>query len=303
MTVHRIPVGSGSPEGVNSAYLLPDRGVLVDPGPPGAWDTLRDGIAGTGTDLAAIDHVLVTHWHVDHAGLAPRLADRADATVHMHRDDAPLLADYAAERERRLERDARRLREWGVPGGVVERIREGDHPSPIPDTVPVDGHEDGDRIGGVSVLSAPGHTLGHAAFEADGHRFVGDAVLATYTPNVGGGDTRLEGALGRYFETLDRLEGYGGTAHPGHGSVLDLDARIDEIRAHHRERSRRARTVVRDRGPVSPWGVAERLFGGMERVHAKMGAGEAASHLDWLGREGEVTLVDREPLRYGILDE
>ena len=27
----RIPVGRGTPEGVNSAYVVPDRGIVIDP--------------------------------------------------------------------------------------------------------------------------------------------------------------------------------------------------------------------------------------------------------------------------------
>lgn len=62
MSVHRIAHEGASLEGANSTYVLPDRGVVIDPGPPGetAWRTLRDGL-GDICDLDAIDHVIVTH--------------------------------------------------------------------------------------------------------------------------------------------------------------------------------------------------------------------------------------------------
>jgi glyoxylase-like metal-dependent hydrolase (beta-lactamase superfamily II) len=343
--VERVGLGAGNPEGENSAYVLPESRAVVDPGPPtdGAWDRLRGGLEDSGVALDDLEHVFVTHWHVDHAGLAPRLAEAADATVVMHEADAPLVADYAAERERRVERDARRLREWGVPDAVVDALQSGDRPSPMPASLPVEAVADGDEVGGVEVRHTPGHTLGHAAFvageetdhretgevkrdevptdevEVDATLFVGDLVLPTYTPNVGGGDTRLEDALATYLKSLRRVERLADRvgvdrAAPGHGSTLVLGDRVDEIVAHHDERSRR--TVAALDGVVAeqdgsdsastatPWEVATRLFGEMDGIHAKMGAGEAASHLAFLRKRGAVERVESETgvSRYRVVD-
>ena len=310
MTVVRIPVGGGSPEGENSAYLFPDRGLLVDPGPPGedAWGALLEGIGDAGLDLADVEEVFVTHWHVDHAGLAVRSAEAAGATLTMHADDAPLVGDYVRERERRLERDARRLRQWGVPDDLVASLRSSDAPSPLPDAYPVEAVADGDSVAGLDVIHAPGHTLGHAALAdpARGDLVVGDAVLPTYTPNVGGGDTRQRDPLAAYRETLDRVTTLGWTdagpddvtLHPGHGSAVDFPDRIDAIRHHHAERTERVLEVLREGSAATPWAVATELFGEMRGTHAKMGAGEAAAHLVRLQREGTVEQVDDDPERY-----
>ncbi|SEH45301.1 Glyoxylase, beta-lactamase superfamily II [Halopenitus malekzadehii] len=331
--VVRIGFGAGSPEGANSAYLLPERGVLIDPGPPGeaAFETLLSAIDDTGLALEDLEHVLVTHWHVDHAGSAPRIADAADATLWMGSDDAPLVREYATARDRRLDRDAAALRDWGVPDETVEAVVDGDTPSPMPDRTPVSDLHDGDVIAGLEVIDTSGHTRGHVAFhdriadqgdhesdtyggetrERDDDRsalFVGDAVLATYTPNVGGGDTRLEDPLSTYRRTLDRLDDRYDpettTAYPGHGTPLDLDDRIGTIRDHHGERRGNVRDALTERSPdpATPWEIAEDLFGELYGIHAKMGAGEAASHLTDLVATGDARLVDEEPLRY-VIDE
>ena len=330
--VARVGLGAGSPEGENSAYVLPERRAVVDPGPPtdGAWARLCEGIEAAGVVLGDVEHVFVTHWHVDHAGLAPRLAEAADATVVMHEADAPLVADYADERERRVERDARRLREWGVPDAVVDALQSGDRPSPLPASLSVEAVADGDEVAGVEARHTPGHTLGHAAFvaggtervdqtEADETLFVGDLVLPTYTPNVGGGDTRLEDALATYLESLRRVQALADRrgverAAPGHGSTLALAERVDEIVAHHDERSRRTVAALSDivdetggdnsEATATPWEVATRLFGEMDGIHAKMGAGEAASHLDFLRKRGAVERVESETgvERYRVVD-
>lgn len=297
---HRVSLGSGSPEGENSAYVLPERGVVVDTGPPsdGAWRRLRAGIEGSGLALSDVETVVLTHWHADHAGNVDRLVEASGARVVMHELDAPLVGDYARERGRRLERDTDRLREWGVPDATVSALVDGDSPSPVPDSLPVEGLEDGDEVAGLELLHTPGHTLGHAALVGD-DTFLGDLVLPTYTPNVGGGDTRLDDALATYLDSLNRLCSVAtGRAYPGHGSELDLHARADEIRTHHEARGQRVTTLVDSSGPVTPWNVATTLFGEMAGVHVKMGAGEAASHLDHLVSTGVLELVDEHPSRY-----
>ncbi len=346
----RIGLDNGGPEGENSAYLLPDRGVVVDPGPPteGAWERLTEGVASAGLSIGDVDWVLVSHWHADHAGLAPRLADAAEAQIAMHELDAPLVADYAVERERRIERDARRLREWGVPDAIVDALRSGDRPSPMPDVTRVRELSDGEAVAGVEAIHTPGHTLGHAAFvvrdwrgdaEADDASdesnesdesdrvpiLVGDHVLPSITPNVGGGDTRLWGGgradsgspsrspLATYVASLGRVQELVGdpdpdrrprAAYPGHGSSLELAERIEAIRAHHEQRRQRVRAVAAGSShPVTPWDVADELFGEMSGIHAKMGAGEAASHLAWLRERGSIDRVESDPVRYRVADE
>lgn len=332
--VHRVGLGE-TPEGENSAYVLPDRGVVVDPGPPvdAAWTRLRAGVDAV-TDLDAVDHVLVTHWHVDHAGLAPRLAEAADATLHLHTADAPLVADYATERARRLDRDRERLLAWGVPDVLVGRLVEGDTPSPVPDSFPVAPLRDGDRIAGVECLHAPGHTAGHAVFlihggddatgdndassdgasgddvtDGDGSGgtgaaapvpLVGDLVLPATTPNVGGGDTRLDDPLPTYLDSLDRLASRvaaDANAYPGHGEPFRLAPRVGALRDHHATRVERCVTAVAA-GSATPWAVARSLFGEMKGVHAKMGAGEAASHLAAAADRGRLARVADDPIRY-----
>ncbi|WP_267643187.1 MBL fold metallo-hydrolase [Haloarchaeobius amylolyticus] len=306
--VRRIPVStdsSGSPEGGNSAYLLADRGVLIDPGPPGeeTWRRLRDGVEDAGLALTDVEHVLVTHWHADHTGAAPRLASEAEATLAMHDRDAPLLGDYRAARQRRLDRDAETLARWGVPQDRTDPLVEFDSRSPLPDTVPVRELADGETVEGVEVVHSPGHTAGHAAFVLDDEGFVGDAVLRTVTPNVGGGDTRQSDPLAAYRETLSRLDARVDTAHPGHGGAFDLSARTAELRAHHRERGVRVLDVLvseEERGPLTPWDVATDLFGEMRGYHVKFGAGEAFAHLAHLEGNDVVERVGDDPLTFAV---
>ena len=320
--VERVQVstayGSG-PEGGNSAWVLPESGVVVDPGPPGdeAFEHLRSELAAVGLAVGDVVDVVVTHWHVDHAGLAPRLADAADATLHLHERDAKLVGEYAAERERRVARDAAALARWGVPDEHVDRLRDADSPSPMPDAFPVSELRDGDRVGALRVVHAPGHTAGHVGFAVaddpgsagggEGRVLTGDAVLRTVTPNVGGGDTRQEEPLSAYRDALTDLVAAGDRALPGHGTAFDLQDRVAELREHHRERA----TLVHDslaalvgdvEGGVTPWRVARDRFGEMDGYHVKFGAGEAFAHLQDLVALDLAVRVTDDPLRYRVAE-
>jgi glyoxylase-like metal-dependent hydrolase (beta-lactamase superfamily II) len=317
-SVRRIDIGGDSSEGTNSAYLVDDRAV-VDPGPPTdrAWRDLREGLERADVSLRDLEAVLVTHWHADHAGLAPRLATAADATLAMGAGDAPLVADYAAERARRLERDAETMRRWGVPDRAVERVISGDTVSAMPDEITVGRLRDGQTIAGLEVVATPGHTLGHTAFAGEGFLLVGDAVLPTTTPNVGGSDTRTirsggsraqsapdgDGAildrnpLAAFRGALERLDDRSERLLPGHGTVV-TPGRVESILTHHDERSRRVFEALERHEPATPWELARDLFGDLEGVHVKFGAGEAAAHLRALEREGRIERTTDDPVRY-----
>lgn len=302
MDVVRVPTGDGSPEGVQSAYLLPDRGVVIDPGPPveDAWDALARGIERSTLSMAGIEHVIVTHWHADHAGLAARLTGETGATLSLHRTDAPLVGNYGVERPRRLDRDRASMVRWGVPEERISDVLEADSPSPVPDAVPTNACEDGDVIAGLTVVHTPGHTAGHIALSTPEALFVGDLLLPTYTPNVGGSDTRLRDPLAEYLSSLVRIERMadGHDARPGHGTSLSLTNEVAAVRSHHHDRSRRTFEAVADGTEPTPWAVATDLFGEMRGMHVKFGAGEATAHLQRLAALDLLEQVADDPLRY-----
>ena len=300
--VVRVAVGIGSPEGINSAYVFPGRSVVVDPGPPTeeAWSALRSGI---GSELGSVEHVLVTHWHADHAGLACRLADEAGATIHLHASDAPLVGEYAAERERRLNRDAAALQRWGVPGSRRKALFDADSPSPLPDKYEVSSHEDGDVVAGLEFVHTTGHTLGHTSFAAHGTLLLGDLLLPTYTPNVGGSDTRMDDPLAAYLSSVERVTARFSDGEPGHGTTMNIQSAVAEVRSHHRDRAEAAFYAIERLDRPTPWEVACELFGEMNGIHVKFGAGEAAAHLQRLAALDVVKRCgtedqDANPVRY-----
>ncbi|MXV61078.1 MBL fold metallo-hydrolase [Natronorubrum sp. JWXQ-INN-674] len=325
----RISLGNDEFEGRNNAYVLADDEsdalALVDTGiaTDSVRGDLRDGLATRGYEFTDIDDIMLTHFHVDHAGLAGDIQAESGATVYVHEADAPLVEQdpdaVAAVEDRR--RDV--LEEWGVPEASREEVQalheQFSHIEGAPaDVTPI---EDGTvlEVGGrtLETVHAPGHSAGLCCFEPIGgpetppgdsaaaetgrEAFVGDAVLPVYTPNVGGADLRVERPLERYLESLARLANRSyERVWPGHRDPIDEPTeRITTIIEHHRERTETILDLLRDHGPADPWTVSARLFGDLEGIHIVHGPGEAFAHLDHLRHEGVVALEGGE---YRLVD-
>src|SRR5437588_9504474 len=64
-------------EGGAATLLVTPAGesVLIDCGNPGGRDAKRIAAAARRAGLRAIDHLIITHWHLDHYGGVARLAE------------------------------------------------------------------------------------------------------------------------------------------------------------------------------------------------------------------------------------
>jgi hydroxyacylglutathione hydrolase len=130
------------------------RGAVVDPG--GDVPRILEAIKNTGV---AIEKILITHGHIDHAGGAAELRDRLGVPVEgPHREDEFLLDDLPATGANYGMLDARVVKpdRWLAEGDVVEAA-------------------------GFSfrIIEAPGHSPGSVVFfnEAQRFAFMGDVLF------------------------------------------------------------------------------------------------------------------------------
>jgi glyoxylase-like metal-dependent hydrolase (beta-lactamase superfamily II) len=315
MDFTRIALGNSVFEGENNAYLLEgDLTTLVDVGASteSVRSDLEAGLNSAGVAVTDIDRILLTHWHSDHCGLAGELQAESGADVFAHEMDASLIAGDDETAEALDELRDRRFSEWGIPPDKREVLLgvQSDFQGVAGDPVDVQTLADGDQIragdGELTVRHLPGHAAGHIAFafetEDGGHSaFVGDVILPEYTPNIGGADLRVDEPLATYLESLDRLASHDlETAWPGHRDPIeDPAARIEVIRDHHYDRTRRVVETLQEHGPADAWTVSAHLFGELEHIHILHGPGEAYAHLDHLERVGA---VEREDFEYQLVD-
>jgi hydroxyacylglutathione hydrolase len=312
-----VTLGNFAFEGLNNCHVLglePDATTtLVDTGDayPSTEAELRDGLADLGIGFADVERVFLTHWHEDHTGLAGAIQAESGATVHVHEADAPLVAGDEDARAAMRERMEGLLERWGMPDASREELlgfMDGAEAGGDPPEVTPFGNGETFDLGSLTLeaVHLPGHAAGLSGFTFESDRgtelFSGDALLPYYTPNVGGADVRVEGALAAYLETLTGVvEADYARAWPGHrGAIVDPAGRAADIVAHHRHRTERVVDVLRD-GPADPWTVSAELFGDLSSIHILHGPGESHAHLEHLETAG-IVAGSGTPREYELLE-
>ena len=196
---------------------------LVDAGLPGYARRLGETLAAIGRTPADVRAVLLTHGHVDHAGMMQPLAE-AGATIYLHDADVALAGDP------RLNKTDRPLwpylRYPATLAFVAHAVREG--ATKHRGTPTLSAMQDGDRLGVPGqplVVHAPGHTAGSCVLEFAEHGvvFVGD-LLCTVNPAFGRPDVPQLQTRGSNADSdlamssLERLAGLAArNVLPGHG--------------------------------------------------------------------------------------
>jgi glyoxylase-like metal-dependent hydrolase (beta-lactamase superfamily II) len=153
--VYGIDVGLFD-SGVTSVYLFDDEEpALVDAGTAASTDVIVEGMAECGVEPADLEHLVLSHIHVDHSGAASALVGAVpDLDVYIHEMTAPHLVDPGAlvESSRRAMGDAFEL--MGEQGPVPESnvVEVGDEGR----TVDLGEHT-------LEMVHAPGHSPDHFA--------------------------------------------------------------------------------------------------------------------------------------------
>ncbi len=161
----------GRPWWIATALLSgADGAALIDPGPASARAGLDAALAAAGLSLADVRAIVLTHIHLDHAGVTGSLVrEQPGLRVFVHERGAPHVADPA-----RLLASARRIygdamdRLWGevaaVPASSIVALRGGERIRPA-----------GRRL---AVAYTPGHASHHVSYldESAGLAFVGDTA-------------------------------------------------------------------------------------------------------------------------------
>ncbi len=161
----------GIPEVIATAVLHGPSGVaLIDPGPSTTRENLEESLRKKGISIADVRQVLLTHIHLDHAGVTGALVrDNPAIEVLVHERGAPHIIDPAkllASAGRLYGADMDRL--WGdfvpVPAAQVKILRGGER-------VVASGRE-------LEVAYTPGHASHHVSFFDAASRvaFVGDTA-------------------------------------------------------------------------------------------------------------------------------
>lgn len=159
--IHKVDGLRGS-----NAYLVSDQEglILIDTGMPGNAQKIIDYVNSINRKPSEITRIVLTHCHMDHVGSVQELKGLTNAKVAIHREDAPFLTG-----EKSLPSPK------GAVGVAFKAF------SPFVKTKPVQPDillEEGDRVGGMTVVHTPGHTPGSIALYDPEKKliFIGDTM-------------------------------------------------------------------------------------------------------------------------------
>ena len=174
--------------------------VLFDTGPSTAAgiDYLRRHV-----DLRRLRHVLVTHCHIDHYGLAGWLGEHSEAQIYLPRKDDLKLRHH----QRRVEHLQQLLLGCGFTADFVAAFRSslsGDQVFP-PEPKRYTVAEEADLPGrlGISILPCPGHSQSDLVYRWGNYAVTGDVLLRGNLP--GAAARRRPGDLRRPLQQLPGL--------------------------------------------------------------------------------------------------
>ena len=215
--IRRITAPNPSPltgAGTNTYILGHGRVAIIDPGPED--DSHFAAILATLSPIEEISHILITHPHLDHSALAPRLAQHTGAPTfgfgHATDGRSTVMATLANT--------------GFASGGEGLDLN----------FAPNHRLQDGDTVVGqdwsVQALHTPGHLGSHLCFAFEDVLFSGDHVMGWSTTVVSPPD----GDMGAYMASLERMQWQNwAQLLPGHGDAIhDPQQRVQDL-IHHRK--------------------------------------------------------------------
>ncbi len=249
--VWRLPLPlRDSPLGHVNTYLVraDDGYLLVDCG----WDTadsleaLQGHLRALDIKIDAVRHLLVTHIHPDHYGMAGRLRQMSNADLTFHRLERLYIDSRYGTADELLAEMGEWLRLNGTPAAELDRLNRGSLGMlervqlAFPDRTLDGGEEIPCGRFAFKVVWTPGHSAGHICLFDARHKVLlsGDHVLPHITPSVGLHVRTTGNPLADYLDSLrliGRLEAE--LVLPGHGEPFrGLPERTAQLLAHHQSR-------------------------------------------------------------------
>jgi glyoxylase-like metal-dependent hydrolase (beta-lactamase superfamily II) len=311
--VWRLPLPlKDSPLGHVNTYLVrADNGyLLVDCG----WDT-ADTLRALEGHLRALDirlpdirHLIITHIHPDHYGLAGRLREISSAELSFHRIERL----YIESRYVNADELMAEMREWlhvnGTPAEELDRLNRSSMSMmdrvqiAYPDRTLDGGEEIPCGRFAFRVIWTPGHSAGHICLYEPRHKILlsGDHVLPHITPSVGMHVQTTSNPLADYIDSLKligKLEAE--LIMPGHGEPFQgLPERTHELLAHHQRRLDEVIALLlrRPGEPHSGFELASQMTWSRRRswddltgFERRMAVTEALAHIELLHARGQVS--------------
>lgn len=303
--VYLLPVES-FPNHVTNCYLVLDGAItLIDTGSgfEGSNRSLADAIDQLGSDfgesvrLQDVEHVILTHAHIDHFGGVNFLVERTNVQPCIHELDANVVRHFHDSLVLSTKNLHLFLDRAGLSPDRVEKLLEmnkwsKDYFRATAVSTFTEGPLDGT---GFVAHHTPGHCPGQVCLQLDDILFTADHVLSHTTPNQAPESIARYTGLGHYFDSLEMIRNgvevavaLGGHEDP----IYDLPARIDEIVDFHQDRL--AKLLELCDAPKDVGRLSQELFGPRKHYHILLALLETGAHLEYLYERGYVRVANMD---------
>jgi glyoxylase-like metal-dependent hydrolase (beta-lactamase superfamily II) len=251
--------------------------------------------------LNTINHVFITHGHIDHFGGLSYIKERSDAKICIHELDRRIVSNH----QERLSIAAHRLDEFLTEAGLPDDIRQKEIElykitKSLYRSVDVDlTYESiGMRIGPFKFFHVPGHCAGHVLIKLHEILFTGDHILDKTSPHQAPEQITLSTGLETYLHSLEKTRPLAEIIKlslGGHeGPIIDLEKRIEEIRLVHRERLQRILNILADPHVIND--ISKYLFGKVDGYTVLLALEETGAHVEYLYQRGFLQITNLNEL-------
>ena len=283
-----------------------------------AFGELNRQLGEIGVKPENLTEILVTHFHIDHVGLVPRLRKLSGAQLMVSAKTAEAVQLLRQTHESYWENLMNMYKLAGVPTELVEQMVKAT-PGHLYQAVyeelarPSRALKDREKtsIGNYSFQAVwtPGHSPGHMCLYEPNLRLLmaGDHLLPTITPHVTEWGEESN-ALTNYLDSLEKIGKLDvDVVLPAHEDLFKNHCkRISELQEHHRLRAMEMLSEIQ-RQKLTPYQIASRIQWDIEYTswdhfpffQKFLAVGETLAHLKFLEKQGQVKKsIDAETVFY-----
>ncbi|MCB9006727.1 MAG: MBL fold metallo-hydrolase [Ardenticatenaceae bacterium] len=290
---------------VNSYLFIEPEPTLVDCGvdTPASWQALQAGLAQHGLTPADIRRIIITHPHVDHFGLAAKIASLSGGQVWIADLGAKWLIDPKKHFGLRADYYRERfLIQAGIPDEMAQMVlayfaQIAREISPVPaDCIQTFGLTDWLEMGGArwQVLHMPGHASHQTCFfQPESRQFLSADMLLPKTPTPiverPLPNQPRQPSLPLFLESLARCEALEiDTVYPGHGEPFRNHRQlIQKQRQRIHQRKAEALALVQQ-GHHTAYALVNQMYAHYPQAFRFAGLWMLIGYLDLLEAEGKI---------------
>jgi len=306
-----VPQSWKSTLGPTWCYVIEgDELTLVDPGCYGSMSYLEQGLEELGHSLSAVDHIVVSHGHMDHDGSCPPVIRKSGAKLWAHEIYGFMLQADRGDVERSWRREVQGYEAF-EHSETMTMVME--HRKLNRDLVLDHPVTDELQAGGLTFYYTPGHSPDELCIAFDQVLFSGDHILPLITPHpsVAMSYNSFHSALPAAYQGSNEIYGLKAlltslkrmallegdiTVLPAHRAFFRGQfnpigvSRATEIMEHHRDRCHELTQVMKS-GPKDLVTITREYFSDRE-VEAQnffLAFTEVMAHIELMQEAGDIS--------------